>query len=110
MPTLNPFSEILKLPTRKAVVLDGGFGTELERIGKDYALVCSAFIFKSFVTSRGQGLQRRLKHLYSQPNQCLVHNATSCQLVHIEVVSYVCSHNCYACPVSGITEDRHVTT
>ena len=35
----NAFKDILDAPRKKAVILDGGFGTELERIGKDYAQV-----------------------------------------------------------------------
>ena len=35
----NVFRELLQIPAKKAVILDGGFGTELERIGKDYAQV-----------------------------------------------------------------------
>lgn len=33
---VNPLSKILEDTAKKAVILDGGFGTELERIGKDY--------------------------------------------------------------------------
>ena len=35
----NPFHDVLSLNGRKAVILDGGFGTELERQGKDYGQV-----------------------------------------------------------------------
>ena len=33
---VNPLSKFLEDAAKKAVILDGGFGTELERIGKDY--------------------------------------------------------------------------
>jgi S-methylmethionine-dependent homocysteine/selenocysteine methylase len=39
MRSRNCFEKILALQDRKAIILDGGFGTELERQGKNYAKV-----------------------------------------------------------------------
>ena len=42
-PLSNPFADILSMPARRAVVLDGGFATELERQGKDLSQASADF-------------------------------------------------------------------
>ena len=64
MRTQNCFTKILEGKERKAVLLDGGFGTELERQGKDYAQVLG-------MKRRKFALFVRFKASLSMP--CLVH-------------------------------------
>ena len=49
----DPFHDVLALNGRKAVILDGGFGTELERQGKDYGQVSLPFQMKVCTKSLG---------------------------------------------------------
>lgn len=60
MPTSNPFTNILSSAHRQAVILDGGFGTELERHGKDYGEV------RSWPTSSNSSLPRLAENVKSR--------------------------------------------